>query len=47
MYLPVKNRFWFITAVYAAGIATAALLHAVDKRLIEILKKITGKRSCE
>lgn len=47
MYLPVKNRFWFITAVYAAGIVTAALLHAVDKRLIEILKKITGKRSYE
>lgn len=39
MYLPVKNRFWFILAVYAAGIAAAALLHAVDKRLIELLKR--------
>ncbi len=39
MYLPVKNRFWFILAVYAAGIAAAALLHAVDKRLIGLLKR--------
>ena len=39
MYLPIKNRFWFILAVYAAGIAAAAVLHAVDKKLIGFLKK--------
>lgn len=34
VYLPVKNRFWYIAAVYAAGIVTAAVLHAIDKKLI-------------
>jgi len=34
MYLPVKNRFWFIAAVYAAGIAAASVLHVIDRKLI-------------
>lgn len=39
MYLPIKNRFWFILAVYAAGIVTAAVLHAIDRKLIRFLRK--------
>lgn len=39
LYLPIKNRFFFIVAVYAAGITLAAVLHAVDKRIIRLFRK--------
>lgn len=39
-YLPVKNRFWFILAVYAAGIVTAAVLHMIDRKLIGLFRKV-------
>ena len=40
VYLPVKNRFWYIAAVYAAGIVTAAVLHRIDRVLIGMLRKL-------
>lgn len=39
MYLPVKNRFFFILAVYAAGIVTAAVLHMIDKKIIALFRR--------
>ena len=39
MYLPVKNRFFFILAVYAAGIVTAFILHAIDKKIIGLFRR--------
>lgn len=38
-YLPVKNRFFFILAVYAAGIVTAFILHMIDKKIIGLFRK--------
>ena len=39
MYLPVKNRFFFFLAVYAAGIVTAFILHAIDKKIIGLFRQ--------
>lgn len=39
MYLPVKNRFFFILAVYAAGIVTAVILHAIDRKIFGLFRK--------
>ncbi len=39
LYLPIKNRVFFIFAVYIAGIALAALLHIVDKKIIGLFHR--------
>lgn len=38
-FLPIKNRFFFILAVYAAGIALAAMLHVIDKKIIGLFHR--------
>ena len=39
LYLPIKNRLFFIIAVYAAGIVLATILHAIDKKIIGLFRK--------
>lgn len=45
LYLPIRNRVFFIMGVYAASIVTAWILHFIDQKLIGFTMKIgrTGK----
>ncbi len=45
LYLPIRNRVFFILGVYAASIVTAWILHLIDQKLIGLVMKIgrTGK----
>ena len=39
LYMPIKNRVFYILACYAASILLAAILHTADKKLIRLLRK--------
>ncbi len=39
LYMPIKNRVFYILACYAASILLAAILHTADKKLIRLLHK--------
>ncbi len=43
LYLPIRNRVFFIIGVYAASIVTAWLLHMIDQKLIGMVMKIGRK----
>lgn len=43
LYMPIRNRVWYITACYAASIAAAVVLHRADQKLIGLLRRIGGK----
>lgn len=43
LYLPIRNRVFFIIGVYAAAIVTAWLLHMLDQKLIGMVMKIGRK----
>ncbi len=39
LYLPIRNRVFFIIGVYAASIALATLLHLIDRKLLSLLQR--------
>lgn len=39
LYLPIRTRFYLIIGVYVAAILLATILHALDRKLIGIVKK--------
>lgn len=43
LYLPIRNRVFYIMGVYAASIVTAWLLHKADQKLLSIVMKIGRK----
>ena len=43
LYMPIRNRVLYIIACYAASLALAAALHAIDQKLIGSIRRI-GKK---
>lgn len=43
LYMPIRNRVFYIMACYAASIALAFLLHLIDNKLIDMIRRIGRK----
>ena len=43
LYMPIRNRVFFIMACYAAAIALAFLLHLIDNKLVGVIRQIGRK----